>query len=123
MHGSIAVDGSIETIRPCLIEADAIGFFQDVNPVWRLADLEGRPIRKIRRSYFCKRCAERSKRFEHGRSILWAGLDEQIKVFRGARLGLDAESMSADDEILNCVCVECAQNIFQIAGQYGLALL
>jgi hypothetical protein len=45
-----AIDESLDSVLPSLIESDTINVLQDVNPSRGLADLEGRPIRKVSRS-------------------------------------------------------------------------
>ena len=109
---NFAVDESLDSILPGLIECDAINTLQDVNPCWRLGHLKGGAIRKVRWAQTIERCSVLSKGAKHRLAVFLVGSDKDIQVFGCSRFCVNAESIATHDKILNRVIVERAQQLF-----------
>lgn len=96
------------TVLPSFIEGYPVDLRQNVRSCWWLSDLKCGAAHEILWTDTAQRLAEFGKHAKNRLSVLGVGADKEIEIFRGAGFGVHAERISADDQILNSVSVECA---------------
>ena len=80
--------------------------------------MECRPIDKIGFRELVQWGSELRESPEDGSRVLGVGANEDVEVFGGARLGMDPERVTTDEEIFNCVRIQKKKEILEVLGQH-----
>lgn len=107
VHLYFLIDETLDSVLPGFIEGEAIDALQDIHAGWRLADLESRSVHEISRTQSVERCAILLQCPIDGSTIHFIRADEEIQVFCRARLGVNTESITPNNQVFNGVFVKC----------------
>jgi hypothetical protein len=103
-----ALDKSLDSIFPGLIETDTVDVLQNVHPGRRLADLEHGAVHKVCRTEILERSSVLSKCAKQRLAVCFVRPNEDIQVLGRSRLGMYPERIPSHDQVLNGVIVEGA---------------
>lgn len=107
-------------LAPRVLETDAIDDCDDVDADRWDADLEDQSSRgEIRLGQIVQRRTKSSERTVDAGSILFARLHPNIEIFGRTDQAMGRQRMTADDQILNAVGVECGQQIAEVGVHRG----
>jgi hypothetical protein len=104
----LTIDKAFDSILPGFVKADSVDVLEKVDACRRLADLESGSVHEVLWGQAGQRRAILGECAEDGETVVPVGLDEDIQIFGGSRLRVNAECITTHDQVPNGVVVEGA---------------
>ena len=113
MRRSVFVKKCFDAVWPCLIECDPCDRLQNIDPIGLRANLKSRRgfAIEVSRGHCPERRAVFGESGKNGFAVLLVGLYENVKILGAAWIGVNANRMSANYEILHSVRIKGGEEI------------
>lgn len=113
MRRSVFVEKCFDTAWPRFIECDSCDRLQNIDPIGLDPNLKCRRgfVIEVRRGHSLERCAVFGESGKNGFAVLLVGSYENVKILGAAWIGVNANRMGANYEILHSVRIKGDEEI------------